>query len=153
MHMDEIQYTLNHVKLLLILSIHENERCILENQKLVKLKPINFWIFLCVYLSISKLNYPYTRSKKINKPKLKSSGWSSSSRRLDPNMIQRAWLLLEYLMLSWRTSSWINTCQLWFMTLSPLLKLNTNNDLNLYLKLNKHKIISTITTWVNHHQN
>ena len=61
MYMDEIQYTFKYVKLVLILSIHENHICILENSKLVKpkLKLLN----LCVYLSISKLSYSYTRSK------------------------------------------------------------------------------------------
>jgi len=33
MYMDEIQYILNHVKLLLIRSIHENHICILWKSK------------------------------------------------------------------------------------------------------------------------
>ena len=54
MYVDEIEYTLNHVKLILILSIHKNETCILENQKPVKPKP-KLLTSVCVNLSISKL--------------------------------------------------------------------------------------------------
>ena len=55
MYMDEIQHTYKPCKLLLILSIQENDKCIFENSKPVKPKPK--LLNLCVYLSISKLNY------------------------------------------------------------------------------------------------
>ena len=51
----------------------------------------NFWTCVCIYLSNSKLFYPYTRSK-LNKPRYKSS----SPSRLDPNTIQEldsSWVL------------------------------------------------------------
>ena len=62
--MDEIQYRLNHVKLLLILSIYEIDKCILENSKPIKPKPLLLNLCMCVCgLEHIKTNYPYIRSK------------------------------------------------------------------------------------------
>ena len=59
MYMDEIQYTFKHVKLVLILSIHKNERYVLKNLKMVKPKTKTIEL-VCVYLCISRLIYSYT---------------------------------------------------------------------------------------------
>ena len=100
--------------------------------------------------------YLKTKSYK-NKPRHKSS-WSlhlKSSHLLDlvQNPIQRARLLLStwcgldaQALESTRASSKTRLEILcWSYTPTKILIIN--------LRLNKHKIISTITTWVNHHQN
>ena len=48
MYMDEIQHTYKHAKLVLILSIHENHICILENPKPVKPKPKLLNLCVCI---------------------------------------------------------------------------------------------------------
>ena len=61
--MDEIQHTYKLCKLVLFLSIHEQRDILLKLNKLknkgVKTETKTFKL-VCVYLSISKVNYPYT---------------------------------------------------------------------------------------------
>ena len=67
MHMNEIQYTHKPCKVVLILSIHENHICILENPKPVIPKSKLLNLCVCENLSITRLSYPYTRPKtKLN---------------------------------------------------------------------------------------
>ena len=169
MYMDEIQYTYKSCKLLLMKSIHENKWCILEKSKhktwnlilWVLCKPSKHKLFetktvkpkiktinLCVWTwATSKLNYLYTRSKnktKLNKPesscKTPSSSWlepNTIQGELDSNRVLDAILTREFL------NQHVIASKLDFMF---LLKLNTNYDIDLCLKLIEHMTISTITS-------
>ena len=116
----EIQYRLNRkpkinklktCKLILILSIHENHIFEIQNRlnrKLTNLKLVCvLWIWAYQHYLIFTIDLS---NLKLNKPR--SSCKISSSSRLDPNAIQRAWLQLSARYELWRSSSWITMWKL-----------------------------------------
>ena len=143
---------LNYVNLFWLYLFMKTIYMYIRNPKSIKPKTKHIELVCVCVCEPEHINtiYLYTRSKyklKLNKPK--SFCRTSSSRRLDPNTIQRAWLQpsarcdLDARALESHV----------FAPKTHLLKLITYNILIKYLRLIKHKIISTITTWVNHYQN